>query len=262
MMMPQGLLSEGITRAATIRVDLPTAGALNGIFESIYTDDGLEILADIPVASGTTDYTQFIIAAQDSGAEGVILPLGAQESIQVLRAAQQLAPDLVFSGSLGTFSHADLESLGDFADQVVLNGSSVPATADVPVVRAIVADLAASGEESLQLENLKTSPMRSWIGLYALLQIIRSADTDDFSRSNLVALIEASGPIDMLGLTDDWTPLTNNPGNFPRTGNGHYGFWRWDAAANDGDGDLVQASEANFVTTVCGSAVGGPAGTC
>ena len=44
-----------------------------------------------------------------------------------------------------------------------------PATVDLPVYEALRSDLAASGEESLQPENFKASPMRSWIGLYALL---------------------------------------------------------------------------------------------
>ncbi len=42
-----------------------------------------------------------------------------------------------------------------------------PATTDLPVYKALRADLAASGDDDLQPENLKTSPMRSWIGLYA-----------------------------------------------------------------------------------------------
>ena len=106
--------------------------------------------------------------------------------------------------------------------------------------------------------------MHSWIGLYALLDILRTAGTEDFSRANLTSLIEASGPIDMLGLTTDWTPDTDNPGTFPRTGNGYYAFWRWDPDAEfDGaDGNLVKAGEVDFNDLLCGSPLGAPADTC
>jgi hypothetical protein len=68
----------------------------------------------------------------------------------------------------------------------------------------------------------------------------------------------------MLGLTADWTPNTDNPGAFPRTGNGYYSFWRWDPTASfDGtDGNFVAAGEADFLALLCGSPLGAPAETC
>ena len=265
MVMPQALVDEGITDIASIRVDLPSASALIDIYEGIYAEDGVEFVADIPVPAGTTDYSQFILAAEDAGAEGVIVPLGGQEAIQVLRAAQQLGSDLLFSTSLGTLPYQDLADLGDFAEQVILNGSSAPATAaDIPAMEALVADLAVSGEEVLQPRLLKSTPTHSWIGLYALLVILRGDGTEDFSRANLTELIRASGPIDMLGLTADWTPDTDNPGTFPRTGNGYYSFWRWDPDAEyDGTpGNLVPTSEIDFNELLCGSTLGAPPETC
>ena len=68
----------------------------------------------------------------------------------------------------------------------------------------------------------------------------------------------------MLGLTDDWTPDTDNPGAFPRTGNGFYSFWRWDPEASfEGDaGNLVSIGDTDFLALLCGSPLGAPAGTC
>ena len=77
---------------------------------------------------------------------------------------------------------ATVADLGDFAEQMVFLWSFPPATFDLPVYEALRADLAASGEESLQPENLKASPMRSWIGLYALLKMIRDAGMTEFTR--------------------------------------------------------------------------------
>ena len=265
MVMPQALLDEGIKKIATIRVDLPNVSSLIGLFDGIYGDQGADFVADIPVVAGTTDYSQFVLSAEQAGAKGVVLPLGGQEAIQVLKAAQQLGSDLTFSTSLGTLPYSDLAELGDFSEQIILNGSIPPATAaDLPVLTVLLADLATSGKDVLDAENLKSSAMHSWVGLYALLAILRTAKTEDFSRANMTALIEASGPIDMLDLTADWTPNTVNPGAFSRTGNGYYAFWRWsaDAKFGDQDGNLEKGSETNFVDLLCGSPLGAPKDTC
>lgn len=263
-MMPQALLGQGVSRVANVRVDLPSSGAFVGILESTFAEEGIEVVADLPVPAGTTDYSQFIFAAQDAGAEAIVMPLGGQEAIQVIRAGEQLSADLLYSTSLGSLPYSDVAALGDYANRVFFNAGNPPATVDTPVMDVITSDLAASGIEALQRPNLKTSPIRSWIGLYALLSIIRGAGTEDFSRGNLRAIIEASGPVDMLGLTDDWTPLTNNPGAFPRSGNGYYSIWTWDPEASfDGDeGNFVQVGEENLVDVLCGSPLGAPADTC
>jgi branched-chain amino acid transport system substrate-binding protein len=254
IMMPQVLLDKGVTKIAVVRVDIPSATALAGFLGAVYGDNGVEVVADLPVPAGTTDYSQFILAAQAAGATGMALPIGGQEGIQVLRAGQQLDADLQYSSSLGTFPASDIDSLGDYASRVFLNAAIPPAGADLPVIVQLDADLAASGVEALQKENMKSSPMRSWVGLYAMLKIIRDSKTEDFSRANIQKLIEASGPIDMIGLMPDWTPKTDHAGAFTRAGNNNYSFWAWDPAAKD----FKKVSDADWDKTICGSPVGAP----
>ena len=255
IMMVQGLVDAGVSKVAIVRVDVPAATVLAGFFGAVFGDNGIEVVADLPVPAGTTDYSQFILAAQAAGAEGIAMPVGGQEGIQVLRAGQQLDADLVYSSSTGTFPLADIQSLGEYGQRVILNEGFPPAAVDDPVINQLVADLEAhSDEEILQRPNLKASPMRSWIGLYALLQILREADTTDFSRENVKALIDASGPIDMLGLSPEWTPATDHPGAFTRAGSGYYSFWTIDAAGET----FELVSEADWDATICGSPIGGP----
>ena len=262
IMMPQGLLNQGITKMGTVRVDLPAAAAIVPVlFVGIFGDNGGEFVTDSPVPAGTTDYSQFVLAAENAGAEGLVIPLGGQEAIQVLTAARDLGSELVISGSMGTFPYSDIARLGDFASLIILNSAIPPATFDDPVVDVLTADLAASGIEALQRENLKASPMRSWVGLYALLYILREAGTEDFSRENIKALIDAAEDIPMLGLMNsDWTPSLDHEGLFTRTGAGAYSFFGWDPTVefNGNPGNFVLLSEANFDETICGSMFGGP----
>ena len=156
------------TRSALIRVDLAAASALSGS-SSRSTKATATFPYDVPVPGGTTDFSQFILGAQNAGADGVTLALGEQEADPggAGRPAARHRPRIGVEPR--TFSHEHDRRLGDFAKQMVFLWSFPPATVDLPVYKALRADLAASGEEALQPENLKASPMRSWIGLYALL---------------------------------------------------------------------------------------------
>jgi branched-chain amino acid transport system substrate-binding protein len=261
-LLPQALLDQDINNIATIRVDLAAASALKGLLEDIYAPD-LTISADIPVPGGTTDFSQFILAAEQAGAKGVTLALGEQEAIQVVRAGQQLGTEMLIGSSLGSFSHSTVADLDDFAEQMVFLWSFAPATADLPVYDALRADLAASGDDALQTENLKASPMRSWIGLYALLKMIRDTGMTDFTRDGITTMLQQAKDVPMLGMYGDenWTPNLNHPGIFSRAGMNRWATYRWDpeAAGPDGlEGNFVEASEMSFDTVLCGSPFGAP----
>ena len=263
-LMPQALVDAGAKEIGLIRVG-GGAAAMKGLLEPVYEDAGVTFVYDGEVPAGTTDFTQFIQGAEEAGATGVMLALGEQEAVQVVRAAQQLGTDLTIGGTLGTFSHAAVADMGDFAEQLALTWSYPPATADLPVYRALRDDLAASGEEGLQPENLKASPMRSWIGLYGLLYMIRDADLTELSRESIKATIEAAEDVPMLDMFggEDWTPDTDHPGLFQRAGVNHWATYEWDPdAEGEYDGNFVEIGEMSFDDVVCGSILGAPSESC
>jgi ABC-type branched-subunit amino acid transport system substrate-binding protein len=263
-LMPQALIDAGAKEIGLIRVG-GGAAAMKGLLEPVYADDGATFVYDGEVPAGTTDFTQFIQGAEQAGATGVMLALGEQEALQVVDAAQQLGTDLKVGGTLGTFAHSAVADMGDFAKQMALTWSFPPATADLPVYEALRSDLAASGEDALQPENLKASPMRSWIGLYGLLYMIRDAKPAKLDRPSLKAMIEAAKDVPMLGMFGDesWTPDTDHPGLFQRAGMNHWATYKWDPEAKgDFDGNFVQIGEMSFDEVLCGSIFGAPAETC
>jgi len=128
-------------------------------------------------------------------------------------------------------------------------------------------DLASTGEEALQPGNLEGSAMRSWIGLYALLRMIRDAKMTEFSREGITKMLNAAKDVPMLDMFggEDWTPALNHPGVFKRAGINTWASWKWDpkAKAPDGlKGNFVKASTINFDKVMCGSPLGAPADTC
>jgi ABC-type branched-subunit amino acid transport system substrate-binding protein len=262
-LLPNALIQANAKKIALIRVDLAAASALTGLLQGVYKDNGATFPADIPVPGGTTDFSQFIIAAQNAGADGAALALGEQEAVQVVTAGQQLNTPLLIGSSLGTFPQKTVADLNDFAKQMVFLWSFPPATTDLPVYKALRADLAASGDQSLQPENLKTSPMRSWIGLYALLKMIRDAKLTTFTRDSMTNLLQQAKDVPMLGMfgTENWTPNQNHAGLWKRVGTNHWSTYRWDANAKTPDGakgNFVESGTMSFDQVLCGSPVGAP----
>lgn len=257
-MMPQALVAQGIDEIGLVRVDLPQAGAIVGVFADLFTDASFPV--DVPVPAGTTDYTQFVLAAEDGGVDGVALLLGEQEAVQVIGAARDLGSELPIAASLGSFSYANVADFGDIADQMVFVWPFPPATADVPVYDVLRADLAASGEDALQTENLKTSPMRSWIALYALLWMIRDSGLTEFSGDAITELLNATDSVPMLGLFggEDWIPALDREGLWRRAGVDRWTTYEWDPDAEwDGNaGNFVLRDEISFDEVMCGSPFG------
>lgn len=236
--MVPALARQGSTQMAAIHVDNPQIQALATLFQPMFDSYDSELTEMIPVPAGTTDYQQFVLAAQDSGADGVILPLGEAEARQVLNAAQQLASPLIFSASLGTFGQEDIAALGDFASQVVLNSEVPPATADVedfPLLADLLIDLEASGEPELSRSQLKASPMRSWLAVYALVTIVEEfGDPDDVSREAITAAFDSATDVDFGGLIAPWTPTGGSgEGLFGNVSNPYFYVVKFDTDAGE-----------------------------
>ncbi len=264
-LMPQALIDVDAKEIGIIRVDSAGAGAMQGLLQSNFEDDGVTFVSDAPVPAGTTDFTQFIQGAETAGANGVMLALGEQEAVQVVNAGQQLDTDLAIGGSVGTFAHSAMGDFGDFAEQMALVGPFPPATADLPVYAALRSDLAASGDDALQPETLKTSPMRSWIGLYALLYMIRDAQVSEFTPEAIKTLAEEAQDVPMLDIYggENWTPDTDHPGMFMRAGMNHWATYVWDPEAEgDYDGNFTKAADMSFDEVLCGSIFGAPPEEC
>ena len=265
-LIPQALIDAHAKKIGLIRVDLAAASALVGLLSDAYKGKAT-FPYDVPVPGGTTDFSQFLLGAKNAGTDGVALALGEQEAVQVVKAGQQLGTDQIIGSSLGTFSQKSVAELGDVAKQMVFLWSYAPATANLPVYQALRADLAASGEESLQPENLKASPMRSWIGLYALLKMIRDTKMTAFTREGITTMLNNAKDVPMLGMFggENWTPSLEHPGIYKRAGMNSWATYKWDPKAkapDDVKGNFVENSKINFDVVLCGTIFGAPKETC
>ena len=208
-MMAPPLLKTGHKKLYMIGVDVPTMGTLPPLMKPMVASYGAEILGLSKVPAGTTDYQQFVLAAQDAGADSVMLPLGDNEAIQVLQAAKQLNTKLDFSVSLGTFGKADIKQFGSFAKHILFNAELPPVTGDQktwPILKQVIADLSASGDPQLQKDKIKSSPFRSWVAVYHFVTLMGQNNPDNITRASVVAALNSAKDLDTFGLIPPWTP--------------------------------------------------------
>jgi len=137
-----------------------------------------------------------------------------------------------------------------------------PATVDEPVYQVLREDLAASDQETMQPENLKTGTMMSWISLYALLRMIRDEGPSDLGREAITSMLDDAEDVPMLGIFGDetWTPAFNYPGVWQRAGMDRWTYWKWDPEAewHGNEGNFVLGGEISFSEVLCGSPFGAP----
>jgi ABC-type branched-subunit amino acid transport system substrate-binding protein len=236
VMMVPPLAQEGMKKYAIIRADVTGASALPTILTPMAEAYGGEIVADIPVTTGTSEFTQFILAAQDAGADSIVMATGPEETLQVLRAAQQLGVEIPYSLSLGSVSRQDIIEFGDFADNFVFNSLVPAATADpepYPLLSVAVAELAASGEEFLQPDAMRESSLMSWTYLYALVKMTRDAELTEITPQTVTEMLNAATEVDMGNLTPPWTPNLESDGLFLRVSQPYYWTASWDAESDN-----------------------------
>ena len=122
------LVAQGKTKLSLMRPDLPVTAQLVGLLTPAVQAKGAEIVNDVAVGTGATDYTQFIAAAERNGAQGVIMALGAADANPIAQSFEQLGSKLTFALGSAGFSQADLQDLGTFATSSTYTGPTPAAS--------------------------------------------------------------------------------------------------------------------------------------
>lgn len=214
-MMAANLAKAGYKKIYLIGVDTPQLDAIPPLMRQMLTAYGAQLVGVSKVPAGTTDYQQFLLAAERAGADSIMLPLDENQSVQVLQAANQLGTKLPISGSFGTFSVERLKELLPISKQMMFNAEIPPATADQkrwPILKQLIADLEASGKPELKRDRIKSSPMRSWIAVWHLKTIAEQyADPDNLTRASMMEAMRKATNVDTFGLIPPWTPNASVP---------------------------------------------------
>jgi branched-chain amino acid transport system substrate-binding protein len=220
-----GFAEDGNTKICLVRTDAPTGASFRGFVEPLFTAAGVEIVGDVPLATGATDYAPYVADIQRTGADAALLAIDDTAATQLIAAMAQLNAKIPLGGHPGTFALETLRKYKKSTKGTILAESfPFPSKNNVkafPGLKQYFADMKASGKDNLQIKNLQTTSFYPWIGVLAFVNLTKDLDT--FTAATVTEALQTVQDVDLLGLTPPWTPSTPGFGLFTSSSN-HFVF--------------------------------------
>jgi ABC-type branched-subunit amino acid transport system substrate-binding protein len=202
-----GFEEDGNTKICLARTDASTGATFKAFIEPMFTAVGVEILCDVEVATGATDYTPYVAELQQSDPDAVLISHTDAVTTQLIAAMAQLNAQIPLGGNPGSFALDTMKKYDDLTDGTVLSDSyPYPVRANVknfPGLKRFFADMKASG---LKVSELTTRHFSPWMATLAFTQVTK--DLDEFTPQTVVQALETAQDVDLLGLIPPWTPST------------------------------------------------------
>lgn len=205
-----GFKQDGHTKICLIRTDAPTGASFKGFIEPMFKAVGVDIVCDVAVATGATDYTPYVAEVQRANPDAVLISHSKDVGTQLIAAMSQLNAKLPMGGNPGTFDIETLRKYKDITKGTVLSESfPYPAKNNLkafPGLKQFFADMKASGKSDLNPNGIRTTAFGPWIAALAFANATKNVDT--FSNTSVVQALQSAKDVDLLGLTPAWTPST------------------------------------------------------
>lgn len=202
-----GFEEDDNTTICLARTDAPTGATFKAFIEPMFNAVGVEIVCDVEVATGATDYTPYIAELQQSDPDAVLISHTDAVTTQLIAAMSQLNAQIPLGGNPGSFALETMRKYDDLTDGTVLSDSyPYPSRANAknfPGLKRFFADMKASGFKVPELTTRHFSP---WIATLAFAQVTEGLD--EFTPQTVVQVLESAQDVDLLGLIPPWTPST------------------------------------------------------
>lgn len=230
-----------IESIGAIQFDVDASNQTIALAQLGASSEDVTFTTSVRVPPTATDFSPAAGDVAGSGAEGVVLSLPEQQSVQVIQTASQLGEELAFCHADTGVSADSLSQLGATADRFFAVGSFPPFSErdEIPEMERMFDELAAAGEagvENTDEELVKGSTLRAWLGMQVIEQVGNTV-TGDVTAQSFLAAINASG-VAVDGLMDvDFAQKSSvpNPNGAPLTQvfNGTVRIAHWDAEAGE-----------------------------
>jgi ABC-type branched-subunit amino acid transport system substrate-binding protein len=228
------LKSVGVTKFAIFLPASGQVGALAAFANPLVKALGMNLVETIQIPPTAVDFTQFVLAAQNKGAEGGVLALPGNVGGQVIDAADSVSSNLKLSSSWGTFSQKGVTELpATISKNMAFTDAVPPVVANSPrwpIFNVIIDDFKASGKANLAADSITAEATNGWLSVYALVKVMRDSKTTDITRATVKKAFDQATNVPMFNLLPPWTPSkqSTNP-VFKGISNPMYWTGHWDA---------------------------------
>ena len=220
-----GFKDNGHDTVVLVRTDAPTGASFRGFVEPLFNAADVEVVGDIALATGATDYSPYVSEIQRSEADAVLLSVGGEAATQLIAAMAQLNFKIPMGGAPGTFEIETLRKYKDITKGTLLAESfpfpSKNNTKEFPGLKQYFKDMKASGEEALKGKNLEATSFNPWFGVLGFVAVTQ--DLDSFTSETVLDALKTVQDVDLEGLTPPWTPSTPGFSVFTSSSN-HFVF--------------------------------------
>jgi branched-chain amino acid transport system substrate-binding protein len=220
-----GFKDNGHDTVVLVRTDAPTGASFRGFVEPLFNAADVEVVGDIALATGATDYSPYVSEIQRSEADAVLLSVGGEAATQLIAAMAQLNFKIPMGGAPGTFELETLRKHKDITKGTLLAESfpfpSKNNTKEFPGLKQYFKDMNASGEDALKAKNLEATSFNPWFGVLGFVAVTKDVDT--FTSASVLDALKTVQDVDLEGLTPPWTPSTPGFSVFTSSSN-HFVF--------------------------------------
>jgi branched-chain amino acid transport system substrate-binding protein len=205
-----GFKQDNHTKICLMRTDAPTGASFRGFIAPMFKAVGVDIVCDVAVATGATDYTPYVAEVQRANPDAVLISHSKDVTTQLIAAMAQLNTKLPLGGNPGSFDIDTMRKYRDITKGTVISESfPYPSKNNVknfPGLKQFFADMKASGKKDLDPAKIQTTAFGPWIATLAFANVTKNLD--NFTNDSVVQALQSAKDVDLKGLTPAWTPST------------------------------------------------------
>jgi len=203
-----GFADRGKKKVVLVRTDAATGGGFKAFIAPPFKAAGVDVVGDVAIATGSTDYAPYVAQIQSSNPDGVLLAIDDTAAAQLIAAMQQLNYKVLLGGHPGTFT---LETLRKFKANtkgtLLAESFPYPSQSNVknfPALKQFFADMKASGKSILDPKQLQPTSFYPWVSTLAFVNVLAGVDT--VTKESVIEALKTAKDIDLEGLAAPWTP--------------------------------------------------------
>ena len=225
-----GLAKEGKKKVTLVRTDAPTGASFKGFVQPPFQKADTDIVGDIAIATGSTDYSPYVAQLQRSGANSAVLAIDEQSASQLVASMAQLNAKIRLSGISATFSLNTLRKFNSVTKGTLLVDSfPYPSQNNVknfPGLKQFYADMKASGKKNLQPTNIKPAAIGVYMAVLSFVKLVANLDT--ITKDTVLQALKTEKDINLNGLAAPWTPSAPGYSLFKSSSNHIVFLSKWD----------------------------------
>ena len=185
-------------------------GGFKGFISPPFKAAGVDVVGDVAIATGSTDYAPYVADIQRSDPDAVLLAIDDTSAAQLIAAMEQLNYKVLLGGHPGTFPLDVLRKFkGNTKGALLAESFPYPSQNNVknfPGLKQFFADMKASGKAILDPKEIQPTSLYPWISTLGFVNATKGVDS--FTKETVVQALKTAKDVDLLGLAPPWTPST------------------------------------------------------